>query len=1211
MTAIVNVAVSPASVTESGTTNLTYTFTRSGDTSLALTVNIDLGGTATAADYVTTSLGLASEPTKAWTKLLGSSGDDQALALTTGLDGSIYVSGYTSGALDGQTNSGSNDAFVTKYSADGTKAWTKLLGSSREDEGDALTTGLDGSIYVSGLTGGALDGQTYSGNLDAFLTKYSADGTKVWTKLLGSNGTDWARALTTGLDGSIYVGGFTNGAIDGQTNSGNWDAFLTKYSADGTKAWTNLLGAIEGDYAEALTTGLDGSIYVSGATRNALDGQTNSGGVDAFLTKYSADGTKAWTKLLGSSGNDGAYALTTGLDGSIYVSGYTYGALDGQTNSGGSDAFLTKYSVDGTKAWTKLLGSSGDEFPIALTTGLDGSIYVSGYAYGALDGQTNSGSVDAFLTKYSADGTKAWTKLLGSSREDWGRALTTGLDGSIYVSGYTSGALDGQTNSGNADSFLTMYLVSPQIFFAAGSSTATLVVDPTPDSLIEGSETAIVSVLAGQGYTVGAAAATTGSIVDANQTPTYSITGGSNSVNEGATATFTLTTTDVASGTSVPYTLSGVSAADITGGSLTGSATVNSGGTATIYIFLAADQLTESAETLTVTAGSASASTTVNDTSTTPAPIYAIISSSFSVNEGATATFTLTTTNVASGTSVPYTLSGVSVADITGESLTGSATVNSGGTATIAVPISADLLTEGAETLTVTAGGASASTTVNDTSTTPAPTYAISSAGTSVNEGSIATFTLTTANVSSGTSVPYTLFGVSTVDITGGLLSGTATVNSNGTATIAVPIAADTLTEGAETLIVTAGGASASTTVNDTSTIPAATYAISSSGSSVNEGYTAAFTLTTTNVAVGILVPYTVSGVTAADITGGVLSGTATVVASGTATIFVLLAADLLTEGAETLTVTAGGASASTTVNDTSKTPVAAYSLVTNSSAATEGTSVVATLSTTNVAPGSTLYYQITGTGITTTDLSGLALSGSGVVNSAGQVAMNMPLANDLSTEGSETLYLQYYTDSAHSSASGNAAAVTIYDTSTAPAATYAITSGNTSINEGGPASFTLTTTNVAVGALVPYTVSGVTVADITGGVLSGTATVDASGTAKIYVLLAADLLTEGAETLTVTAGGASASTTVNDTSKTPVATYSLVTELKRRDGRHIGRCHAEHDQCGARHYAVLPDHRHWHHDHRPERLGAQRQRRREFVWSGGDDYSTGQRPEH
>ena len=57
---------------------------------------------------------MSTNPVIVWTKLLGSSSENQAYALTTGLDGSIYVGGYTSGALDGQTYSGSKDAFLTK-----------------------------------------------------------------------------------------------------------------------------------------------------------------------------------------------------------------------------------------------------------------------------------------------------------------------------------------------------------------------------------------------------------------------------------------------------------------------------------------------------------------------------------------------------------------------------------------------------------------------------------------------------------------------------------------------------------------------------------------------------------------------------------------------------------------------------------------------------------------------------------------------------------------------------------------------------------------------------------------------------------------------------------------------------------------------------------------------------------------------------------------
>ena len=70
---------------------------------------------------------MATSPVKVWTKLLGTSSYEVITAITTGLDGSIYVSVSNSGALDGQTNSASGHAFLTKYSADGSKDWTKLL----------------------------------------------------------------------------------------------------------------------------------------------------------------------------------------------------------------------------------------------------------------------------------------------------------------------------------------------------------------------------------------------------------------------------------------------------------------------------------------------------------------------------------------------------------------------------------------------------------------------------------------------------------------------------------------------------------------------------------------------------------------------------------------------------------------------------------------------------------------------------------------------------------------------------------------------------------------------------------------------------------------------------------------------------------------------------------------------------------------------------
>ena len=103
---------------------------------------------------------------------------------------------------------------------------------------------------------------------------------------------------------------------------------------------------------------------------------------------------------------------------------------------------------------------------------------------------------------------------------------------------------------------------------------------------------------------------------------------------------------------------------------------------------------------------------------------------------------------------------------------------------------------------------------LNDTSKAIA-TYSLVASATSVKEGAVAYFTLNTTNVTAGTSVPYTLSGVSAADVFGGLLSGNAIVNASGVATISLTLLDDLLAEGDETLKVTAGGATASILVID------------------------------------------------------------------------------------------------------------------------------------------------------------------------------------------------------------------------------------------------------------------------------------------------------------------------------------------------------------------------------------------------------------
>jgi len=73
----------------------------------------------------------------------------------------------------------------------------------------------------------------------------------------------------------------------------------------------------------------------------------------------------------------------------------------------------------------------------------------------------------------------------------------------------------------------------------------------------------------------------------------------------------------------------------------------------------------------------------------------------------------------------------------------------------------------------------------------------------------------------------------------------------------------------------------------------------------------------------------------------------------------------------------------------------------------------------------------------------------------------------------------------------------------TAGAATYVLSNGGTSsATEGSVVNFHLITTNVAAGSTLSYTLSGVTASEIVGGLLTGTVTVAANGTASIPVTL-------------------------------------------------------------------------------------------------------------
>ena len=356
---------------------------------------------------------------------------------------------------------------------------------------------------------------------------------------------------------------------------------------------------------------------------------------------------------------------------------------------------------------------------------------------------------------------------------------------------------------------------------------------------------------------------------------TYALTVDTNAVDEGESFTVTLTTTNILTGTTIPYTISGVSSADIGDEQLSGLLTI-SNNTATKTFTVTEDLTTEGTETFTLSLTNISESVvvTIGDTSTTPVQSYTLdLGGVANINEGSDLTVTLTTVNVPDDTTVPYTISGtgITTADIGGNALTGNFTVTSN-TATLILPITSDAATEGLETMTIALDNGESSVTVNinDTSVGGAVSYTLSSSAAAVNEGDSVTITLTTTNVDDATTAAYTITGVTSADIGGESLTGNFTINSN-TANLVLTLANDVTTEGTETLNIALnnGQDNIDITINDTSITPAADFALAVSSTSLNEGESTTFTLTTTNVPDDTIVPYTISGVSASDLDNG------------------------------------------------------------------------------------------------------------------------------------------------------------------------------------------------------------------------------------------------------------------------------------------------------------------------------------------------------
>jgi hypothetical protein len=285
----------------------------------------------------------------AWVRQLGTSGLDMSWGVSADGLGNVYISGYTSGDLAG-SNAGYEDAFLAKYDAVGTLLWTRQLSTTDWDGSYGVSADGLGNVYISGPSTGSLGGPN-AGLDDAFVAKYDTAGNLLWTRQLGTSDMDVSQGVSADALGSVYISGLTDGSLGGP-NAGRRDAFVSKYDAAGTLLWTRQLGTDWFDASYAVSADGMGNVYISGYTSGDLVGP-NAGGSDAFVAKYDAAGTLLWTRQLGTSDSDDSYDVWADTLGNVYISGATGGSLGGP-NAGGGDAWVAYLVVPEPASWLLL-----------------------------------------------------------------------------------------------------------------------------------------------------------------------------------------------------------------------------------------------------------------------------------------------------------------------------------------------------------------------------------------------------------------------------------------------------------------------------------------------------------------------------------------------------------------------------------------------------------------------------------------------------------------------------------------------------------------------------------------------------------------------------------------------------------------------------------------------------------------------------------------
>jgi hypothetical protein len=430
---------------------------------------------------------------------LGGRDKECATGIAVGHSGDAYIVGHTPspdfpvthGAFSTKTSVNNNDwvGFVSRISAHGDRlVYSSFIGGNFRSSANAVAVDSQGRAFVAGSTCSSAFPTTKTAVLrtalgspkidacDGFLAWLSPEGSRLeYATYLGGSAEDSVTAIALSPTGDvIYVGGYTSSSDFPLTSSafqnkleGATNGFFSAIDIQsGRLIYSTYFGGTGNDRVTAIAVDANEQVYVSGVTdsvtwpklRLARIGKL--GKTDGFVVRLDMKGRGAPFGIrIGGAGEESLDAISLDSMGDVYVVGSTNSAnfpVKGANRAQVGGAFVLKLSGKrfdtGTPAliWSRLFGGSGDDALLAVSAGMQGSVFVSGRS-GSKDLPTTPGAFyrhlaaadnDSILARFRAlDGRLQFATFIGGTRlpASWYNDDATGVvantNGDVYVTG--------------------------------------------------------------------------------------------------------------------------------------------------------------------------------------------------------------------------------------------------------------------------------------------------------------------------------------------------------------------------------------------------------------------------------------------------------------------------------------------------------------------------------------------------------------------------------------------------------------------------------------------------------------------------------------------------------------------------------------------------------------------------------------------------------